>query len=105
MRKIPSILEQNKQNLKSLRLQATGKLTFRTYKIDSHDTEMAASGVRDIRENLLHVSQKVLADAVGVSVRTVQGWESGRSRPIGPARKLLQLVRRVPAARKSLLPV
>jgi putative transcriptional regulator len=40
----------------------------------------------------LNLSQHEFADMLGVSVRTVQGWEQGRRVPTGPARALLRIV-------------
>lgn len=42
--------------------------------------------------NLRHAKNwntRALADRVGVSHRTVEGWEQGRYLPSGPARKML----------------
>lgn len=40
----------------------------------------------------LNLSQKALADVLGVSVGTVESWESGRNAPSGAARHLLFLL-------------
>jgi putative transcriptional regulator len=104
MPKSLSLLQQSKQNLKDLALFRKGKLTFRRYKVDPEDIELSVEDIKRIREKELHVSQRVLAESIGVSVRTVQGWERGRSRPIGPARRLLHLMRKVPRVRRELLP-
>lgn len=45
------------------------------------------------RENL---TQQSLAAFLGVSIRTVQGWEIGKSKPNGPARRLIQLLAKNP---------
>lgn len=42
------------------------------------------------------LTQDKFARAIGVSVRTYQGWEQGRRVPTGPARTLLHLLSRNP---------
>jgi putative transcriptional regulator len=44
------------------------------------------------------LSQVQFAKLLGVSVRTLQGWEQGRKRPSGAARTLLAIARRNPRA-------
>lgn len=43
-----------------------------------------------IREKL-QLSQSAFADLLGVSIRTLQGWEQGRREPQGPAIALLRI--------------
>ncbi len=50
-----------------------------------------AGEIKAIRSSL-NLSQMVFAEAVGVSVKTVEAWESGRNKPRGPASRLLQLL-------------
>ncbi|MGN6166678.1 MAG: helix-turn-helix domain-containing protein, partial [Solirubrobacteraceae bacterium] len=42
------------------------------------------------------MSQPVFARILNVSSETVKGWEQGKKRPDGPARRLLEVVRRHP---------
>jgi putative transcriptional regulator len=42
------------------------------------------------------LTQEKLAAIMGVSVRTLQGWEQGRREPTGPAKALLLIARRRP---------
>jgi putative transcriptional regulator len=44
------------------------------------------------------LSQSQFAALLGVSVRTLQGWEQGRKQPSGAARTLLTIARDNPAA-------
>lgn len=44
------------------------------------------------------LSQEQFARLLGISVRTLQNWEQGRRRPRGPARVLLRVAARHPAA-------
>jgi putative transcriptional regulator len=104
MPRIPSLSQQSKQNLKDLDLFRKGKITFRRYKHSAQDMDVSIEDIKQMRQKELNVSQRVLAESIGVSVRTVQGWELGRSRPIGPARRLLHLMRKVPKVRRVLIP-
>lgn len=54
-------------------------------------TEFAEPDVRAIRD-AAKISQSQFARLIGVSVRTLQNWEQGRTRPTGPARALLKIV-------------
>ena len=47
--------------------------------------------VAQIRKNL-DLSQKGLAIAIGVSQRTVESWEAGKSNPSGVATRMLYLI-------------
>ena len=40
----------------------------------------------------LNLSQRSLANLIGVSPRTVEGWETGKNEPAGPACRLLRLL-------------
>ena len=42
------------------------------------------------------VSQARFADALGISIDTLQNWEQGRRQPDGPAKALLRLLARNP---------
>ena len=47
--------------------------------------------VKKIRKRM-HASQTEFAHLIGVSVDTLQNWEQGRRRPVGPAFVLLRVV-------------
>ena len=53
--------------------------------------------IRMVRERL-DVSQGEFAVLIGVSIRTLQNWEQGRRQPDGPAKALLTIASRNPAA-------
>ncbi len=62
-----------------------------------------AIDVARIREKV-KMSQRQFAAYFGVSVRTVQEWEQGRSVPSGPSRTLLIVIDREPqAVRRALV--
>ena len=48
------------------------------------------------------LSQTQFALLMGVSVRTLQGWEQGRKQPSGAARTLITLAQRNPKALRDL---
>ncbi len=49
------------------------------------------------------MSQSQFAKLLGVSVRTLQGWEQGRKQPSGAARTLIKLAQRNPDALRDLV--
>ena len=52
------------------------------------------------------LTQARFAAALGISVRTLQGWEQGRRRPDGPGLALLRIAARHPSwIRENLLAV
>ena len=56
-----------------------------------HVPEYKAADVVAIRRKL-DLTQQGLANAVGVSPRTVEAWEAGRNQPSGAARHMLYLL-------------
>lgn len=64
-----------------------GKARVVTYKIEPV-TEYSADQIRRIRMDA-RMTQRVFADYLGVSVKTVEAWERGRTHPTGPACRLI----------------
>ena len=60
---------------------------------------------QSFRVDELDLTQKGLSDCLGVSTRTVQGWEIGKSRPMAPIIRLMQLMRIFPMVKRVLCPV
>ncbi|MCE7935667.1 MAG: helix-turn-helix domain-containing protein [Chlorobi bacterium CHB2] len=52
---------------------------------------------KEIR-NKMGMSQAKFALMLGISQRTLEGWEQGRRRPKGPARRLLEVAQNFPEA-------
>lgn len=52
--------------------------------------QYTASQIRELRK-ALHLTQRVFASIMGVSIKTVEAWESGTNHPSGPARRLMSI--------------
>lgn len=50
-----------------------------------------ASKIKEIRKSL-NLTQMIFAEVLGVSIKTVEAWESGRNNPQGPASRFLQML-------------
>jgi len=61
----------------------------------SREYVLEAADVQAIRAKL-GKSQAEFSRMIGVSVDTLQNWEQGRRRPVGPARALLVVAARAP---------
>jgi DNA-binding transcriptional regulator YiaG len=62
-----------------------------------------AQRLKDVRKNELGMTQKELADAVGVNLRTLQDWERGRTAMPKPVEILLALMKNMPSVKKKLV--
>ena len=58
--------------------------------------EFNAKQIRDVRLSL-GMTQTTFAQVMGVSVKTVEAWEAGANKPIGPARRLLSMLQADPS--------
>ncbi len=65
----------------------TGSARTVSYRIDPV-TEWNKDQIREIRMRA-QMTQRVFADYLGVSVKTVEAWEHGRTHPTGPAYRLI----------------
>ena len=69
-----------------------GKRTLRLHDFSVTPVpEYSADDIRTIR-NGLKMSQAIFAGFLGVSLKTVESWESGHKSPGGPARRILYMV-------------
>lgn len=50
-----------------------------------------AEDIKEIRMKV-DMTQRVFADFMGVSVKTVEAWEAGKNEPSGPAKRVLSLI-------------
>ncbi len=62
-----------------------------------------AQRLKEMRKEELGLTQKDLADAVGVNLRTLQDWELGRSPMPKPVEILMNLMKKMPSVKKRLL--
>ena len=69
-----------------------GKRTLRSHVYSiAPIPEYDAIEIKSIR-NGLKMSQAIFAGILGVSLKTVESWESGHKSPGGPARRILYMV-------------
>ena len=81
------------QGLEEIKAWKQGKAKLRTYTVDLP----RAADVSAIRKEL-GLSQDQFALFMGVSVATLRNWEQERREPHGPARSLLLVAAKQPAA-------
>jgi DNA-binding transcriptional regulator YiaG len=62
-----------------------------------------AKRLKEMRKNVLGLTQKDLANAVGVKLRTLQDWELGRNPMPKPVEILMNLMKEMPDVKKMLL--
>lgn len=74
--------------------KGTRKLNVRTVTVQPIQV-YKASDIKAIR-NMVGASQALFANILGVSVKTVEAWESGRNQPDGAARRLLAMMQADP---------
>ena len=84
------------QGLKELGAWKGGELKLRTHTVE----KPTAADVPAIRKEL-GLSQPEFAGFMGVSVGTLRNWEQSRREPQGPARALLLVASKQPAAVKA----
>ncbi len=82
--------------LREIREHREGKRTLRTVHVESRPLpELTPDAIRRIRESL-DVSRAVFAHMIRVPVRTVEGWEQGRSSPPDSAAALILMAQKYP---------
>lgn len=72
-----------------------GRFNCRVVELDLRPTAYDPKRVKKTRQ-LLHVSQKVFAILLGVSVKTVSAWEQGITTPGTMARRFMEEIRASP---------
>ena len=82
--------------LHEIREHRKGKRTLRTVRVESRPLpKLTPIAIRRIRESL-DVSRAVFAHMIRVPVRTVEGWEQGRSSPPDSAAALILMAQKYP---------
>ncbi len=86
----------------ALKSQREGKLTLRTFKVESKPApEVSAQEVVNTRERL-NLSRPVFASYLRTNPRTLENWEQGRAKPNAQAALLIRMVARYPDMMKRL---
>lgn len=62
---------------------------------------MSPEEIKAIRETL-GMSQRLFAELLGVSKKTVEAWEAGRNKPKGPTIRILALIENDPALAQKM---
>ena len=57
--------------------------------------EMSNKDIKKIRQDV-NLTQSTFASVLGVSKKTIEGWENGRNTPRGPAVRLLEMIKSDP---------
>ena len=82
--------------LREIREHRAGKRTLRTVRVEARPLpELTPGAIRRTRESL-DVSRAVFAHMIRVPVRTVEGWEQGRSSPPDTAAALILMAKKYP---------
>ena len=82
--------------LREIREHRAGKRTLRTVRVEPRPLpEMTPDAIRRIREGL-DVSRAVFAHMIRVPVRTMEGWEQGRTTPPDSAAALILMAQKYP---------
>ena len=80
----------------ALEKQREGKLTLRTFKVQSKPAPvLLPRDVVSVREQL-HLSRPVFARYLRTNPRTLENWEQGRAKPNAQAALLIRMVAQFP---------
>jgi len=91
-----NILGELMEGVAAMKDHREGKLTLRTYKVETTPLPKVDSKlIRDTRRRL-RCSRAVFARRLHINERTLEKWEQGRARPNPQAAALVLLVRRYP---------
>ena len=73
-----------------------GKIQAKTTKMTVEPLpDITADEIRSVRCDA-GLTQSIFAAVLGVSVKTVEAWESGTNHPIGPARRMISIMKSDP---------
>lgn len=91
-----SVFDEIKTGLNEAIEYEKGNLKANTKKLSLTPVEeFTASEIKDIRKNA-GLTQVIFAKYLGVSLKTVEAWESGRNQPSGAACRMLSLTKNDP---------
>lgn len=83
------------EGLREIREHRAGKRTLRTTRVPRPLPGLSPERIREIREEL-NLSRAVFASMLRTPVRTLEGWEQGRSKPPPSATALILMARKYP---------
>lgn len=96
MKKKRNIFAELTEGFDALKLQREGKLTLRTFKVESKQAlVLSPQDVVGVREQL-HLSRPVFARYLRTNPRTLENWEQGRTKPNAQAALLIRMVAQFP---------
>jgi DNA-binding transcriptional regulator YiaG len=85
-------------------LPTTGRLqTARRFDVPHPLDVLASREIKQLRVEVLGVSQRIFAGLLNVAVQTVHAWEQGGRKPSGVALRLLHVARERPETLKGLV--
>ena len=91
-----SLFEELKQGILEAKAHKAGKITLRTHEFSQKPKpEISAELILDTRKKL-HMSRAVFALKLRVSLRTLEKWEHGETKPNDQAAALILMVRKFP---------
>ena len=83
------------EGLREVREHRAGKRTLRTIRVPGPLPGLSPQAIRGIREEL-NLSRAAFASMLRTPVRTLEGWEQGRSKPPPSATALILMARKYP---------
>ena len=84
------------KGLREIREYRAGKRTLKTVQVEPRPLpKLTPEAIRRIRESL-DVSRAVFAHMIRVPIRTMEGWEQGRSSPPDSAAALILMTQKYP---------
>ena len=96
MTKRRDIFAELTEGFAALQKQREGKLTLRTFKVQSKPAPvLLPQDVVSVREQL-HLSRPVFARYLRTNPRTLENWEQGRAKPNAQAALLIRMVAQFP---------
>jgi putative transcriptional regulator len=102
-RKKRDIFGEIMEGIEELKAHREGRLTLRTYNVEVPALPpVSPQTIREVRERF-RLSRALFARLLGLSVRTLEGWEQGRSNPTRVATLLFELLRQHPELLEQLV--
>ena len=96
MTKKRDIFAELTEGFDALKRQREGKLTLRTFKVQSKPAPvLSPQDVVSVRAQL-HLSRPVFARYLRTNPRTLENWEQGRAKPNAQAALLIRMVAQFP---------